>query len=90
MSIADELRKRVTEANKEAPAIQAAFEVVVKSMEEAADNSKRSCMLIPLGAMVNDEQFDAVISKLQAEGIEIVECDGGPALTDRDWTELKW
>lgn len=89
MSIADELRKRVTEANTAAPAIQSAFETVVASMGDAADSSERSCPLIPLRPMLNAEQHKAVLNRLRAEGIEVIQHEGmGPM--ERSWTELKW
>lgn len=89
MSVRDKLRKRVAEANASAPVIQAAFEAVVKSMEAAADESKLSCPLIPRGPLVNANQREAVIAKLRAEDIEVVEHAGmGPM--EQSWTELKW
>lgn len=89
MSVREELRTRVAAANASAPAIESAFDAVVKSMEEAADESKTSCMLIPLSPMVNHEQLDAVIRRLRAEDIQVVEHEGiGPM--ERSWTELKW
>lgn len=89
MSVKDELCTRVGAANASAPAIQSAFEAVVKSMGEAADESRRSCGLIPLSPMVNAEQLEAVICKLRAEGIEVIEHEGMGTM-ERSWTELKW
>lgn len=89
MSIRDELCKRVGVANASAPAIQSTFEAIVKSMEEAADESRISCMLIPLGPMVNAEQRKAVIRKLRAEDIEVIEHESAGPM-ERGWTELKW
>ena len=89
MSVRDELRTRVAAANASAPAIESAFDAVVKSMEEAADESRLSCMLIPLSPMANSEQIDAVICRLRAEGIEVTKHEStGPM--ERGWTELKW
>ena len=89
MGVRDKLRARVAAANASAPAIESAFDAVVKSMGEAADESKTSCMLIPLRPMVNAEQLEAVIRRLRAEDIEVVEHKGQGAM-EQDWTELKW